>query len=119
MWGGLESLVRGKSKKSGSTQGQRLNELEGLIRQLGKLFEKNGVEVRREKLCSGPAFKVKSGNCFFSGKNLIFVDKRLPADQQLSVLCEHLAEADFDFSEGDLEGLPVQARDILSERIGS
>ena len=108
--------MRAKVKKAVSRQTQRSTEIEGVIRKLGKLFERNGVEVRREKLCSGPAFKVKSGNCLFSGKNLIFIDKRLPIDQQLSVLYEHLSESDFQVSEEELEDLPPVAKEYLAER---
>lgn len=95
-------------------------ELESTIKVLERAFESRSIKVRREKLCAGPAFKVKSGNCIFSGENFIFVDRRLAADQQLGVLLDYLAEAPFSLSSDELEKIPVRAREtILARRRGA
>lgn len=68
------------------------------FRRLSQLFESRGIEVRRERLSRGSAFRVKSGSCMLSGKDLIFVDQRLPIDQQLNVLQEYLEAYKFDLT---------------------
>ena len=98
-------------KKSG-----RDYELEAQLRRVESMFERRGVVVRREKLSAGHAFKVKSGDCYFSGENLIFVDRRLPIEQQLSVLLEYLVEAEFHLDETELALLPEHARGMLLAR---
>ena len=67
-------------------------ELEEQFHGLAKVFEEKGIAVRREKLSRGPSFRVKSGECFLTGKKLLFVDKRLPVDQQISLLQDYLIE---------------------------
>lgn len=106
---------------AGNSKSSRDLELERMIRSLEKTFASRGFSVRREKLCSGPAFKVKSGNCFFSGENLIFVDRRLPSDQQLNVLLDHLVSLrqtgrGIDLSSEELEHLPAPLREMLEHR---
>ena len=82
-------------------KGKDLSE-ETRFRRLSRLFEDRGVEVRRERLSRGPAFRVKSGSCMLSGKDLIFVDQRLPLDQQLVVLREYLETYNFELSGEEL-----------------
>ncbi len=79
-------------------------------------FSQRGIMVRREKLASGPAFKVKSGNCMFSGDNLLFLDRRLPPDQQLGLLVDYLTESSFTLSSDELKLLPAQLRTMLEQR---
>ena len=65
-------------------------ECEHKIRNLVKNLAIKGLIVRREKLTRGPSFKVKSGRCALSGKEIVFLDRRLPVDIQLQVLEDHL-----------------------------
>ena len=96
------------------------SEGEKQLRSLQKVFEGRGIHVRREKLCAGPAFKVKSGDCFFSGERIIFVDLRLSSEQQLSVLIEYLIDAPFELSSEELNFFSASTRDlILSRRQGA
>jgi hypothetical protein len=53
-----------------------------------------GVIVRREKLTRGPSFRVKSGNCLITGKRVVFIDRRLPVEQQLSILRDEIEQPD-------------------------
>ena len=46
---------------------------------LNSAYASRGIKVRCEKLARGANFKVKSGNCVFSGQRLLFIDRRLPA----------------------------------------
>lgn len=59
---------------------------ESVIRELSRLVEMHGVIVRREKLKQGPGWKVSSGTCRAGEKNFIFVDRRMPQEEQLSFL---------------------------------
>jgi hypothetical protein len=54
----------------------------------------SGILVRREKLTRGPSFRVKSGKCMLTGKKLIFIDRRLPLEQQLSMLQEEIGKVE-------------------------
>jgi hypothetical protein len=67
-------------------------ECELKIRKLVKDSSSLGLVVRREKLTQGPSFRVKSGKCFLTGKRTVFIDKRLPPDQQLTLLIEEVSK---------------------------
>lgn len=73
--------------KTKKVQSQDKNpEKEGLIRDLIKSIEEKGVEVRREKLKQGPGWKVTSGACRLETKKIVFLDSRLPQDDQIEFL---------------------------------
>jgi hypothetical protein len=73
------------------------------LRAITKIFSRIGISVRREKLSSGPSFRVKSGNCLVSGNPLIFIDRRLPSAQQLSVLIDYLVDLKIELNDDELE----------------
>ena len=102
--------------KAGNSKSAQDVELESGIRALQKSFESRGIRVRREKLCTGPSFKVKSGNCVFSGENFIFVDRRLSSDQQLSVLLEYLTDTSLELTDDELENIPPHTRNTIISR---
>ena len=102
--------------KVGNSKSKQDVELEGTIKVLERSFETRGIRVRREKLWAGPAFKVKSGNCVFSGENFIFVDRRLSADQQLGVLIDYVSEAAFTLSSDELKKIPARTRETIRAR---
>lgn len=106
----------GKSKRAakGKTS-SRQHEIrdEALLRILCRLLQSRGVTVRRENLSRGNAFRVKSGNCLLSGKDLIFVDKRLPAAQQLSLLLDMAVELQLPFEEQELGAFPAPMQVLL------
>lgn len=72
------------SKKSQEAERSLERQIKSLVSQLAE----RGVSVRRELLARGAAFRVKSGQCYLAGEKLLFVDKRLPPDQQLNLLQE-------------------------------
>jgi hypothetical protein len=86
------------------------------LRRLEQSFESRGIQVRREKLSAGPAFKVKSGGCTFSGSKIIFIDRRLSSEQQLTVLIEHVIDAPFELSESELSHLSESKRELIHLR---
>ena len=86
------------------------------IRKLQKIVQKNGIEVRRENLTRGLAFKVKSGVCQFSGKPLLFIDKRLSNEQQASVLVDYLLDLKLEVKDPDIDELPATITRLFSRQ---
>ena len=97
-----------KSKK----EIQEERELNLLIEMLGS----KGVEVRREKLSRGHSYRVKSGDCVFSGENLVFVDRRLPREQQLSVIIDYLFELAITPAESEIAELSPRTQALFQAR---
>src|SRR5262245_15614802 len=93
--------------------GQQEKRDEQIIRRLQKVFRNHGIIVRRENLSRGPSFRVRSGDCLFTGERLVFIDRRLPADQQLSTLIDYIVSSDLKLSEEDLDSLPQGTRALL------
>jgi len=85
------------------------------LRAVGKCFESHGIAVRRENLSRGHAFRVKSGSCLVSGKDVIFLDRRLPIKQQVSLLLDFLVDSELELSEEELEQLPDAAKALLQQ----
>ncbi len=90
-----------------------LAEDEKNIKTLIKILKQHDLDIRREKLMRGDAFRVKSGACNFKDKQLIFIDKRMPADQQLSAIIDYVVDAKINFAEGEKEMLPISLRSLL------
>ncbi len=88
-------------------------ELESQVKKLKKIIESRGFSVRRENLSRGPAFRVKSGGCHFSGSNVIFVDRRLPLDQQTTLLTDYILELGLEVSDEETEGLSDSLLELL------
>lgn len=86
------------------------------IRRLQKIVQKSGIEVRRENLTRGSSYKVKSGVCQFSGKPLLFLDKRLSNDQQASVLVDYLLDNQLAVNNEDMEELPANIVNLFSSK---
>lgn len=84
------------------------------IRHLTEVIERNGFHVRRENLTRGHSYRVKSGECVFSGSNIVFVDRRLPGKQQISVLLDFVVDQKLTLSADDLSGISERARSVLS-----
>ncbi len=85
------------------------------IRLLQKIFRKHGIDVRRENLSRGPSFRVKSGGCLLTGEPIIFLDRRLPPDQQLGTLLDHLLAAGLTISDEDRDSLSNSTRALLEQ----
>ena len=86
------------------------------IKQMSEAIEATGYTVRREKLSRGSAYRVKSAGCLFSGDKVLFVDKNLPEDQQVSVLLNYLVELNIELSEESLALLSPANQDFLKSR---
>ena len=95
------------------------NKLEKEVKALANVLEKGGMQVRREKLSRGPAYRVKSGDCYFAGYNVVFVDKRLPLTQQLSVVIDYLVDLKIPLPENDALELSSSTQALLQAKLSS
>lgn len=84
------------------------------LRYLSQLAQRHGISVRRENLARGHSYRVKSGECVFGGANLVFVDKRLPTEQQLAVLVDFLIDNRIPLDVADAENLTHATRALFS-----
>ena len=82
----MSGLITFRSSSSRKPKPQL--ELEAKIRTVIGGLTEQGFVVRRENLARGHSYRVKSGGCVFVNNRVLFVDKRLPPAQQLSVLRE-------------------------------
>lgn len=96
------------------TQKERQDELQ--LRRLCEVFQRRGVQVRREKLSRGRAFRVKSGDCTLENDNLVFVDRRLPQQQQLSVLVDYIFDYGFELDEEELQAFSSRTCALIASR---
>ena len=85
-------------------KGLREKEDERQLKRLIPLLREKGFNVRRENLPRGHAFHARSGSCVFSGKDFIFIDKRLPVSNQLSLLVDYALERKVYLSAEELKG---------------
>lgn len=65
---------------------------ENTFKELAGVLRESGYTVRREKLKRGPGWRVLSGVCRAHSSRLIFVDRRLSQDDQISFLVARLSE---------------------------
>lgn len=63
---------------------------EQLFRRLSEILKCVGVEVRREELKSGYGWRAVSGACRLNEQPLLFIDRKIPQDEQISLLLERL-----------------------------
>ena len=59
---------------------------EAAIRELSAVLVGAGYEVRREQLKQGYGWKVLSGSCTYREQRLVFLDRRLSQEDQISFL---------------------------------
>lgn len=97
-----------------SATARRSTSDESQVRALEKVFRARGISVRREKLARGSAFRVRSGGCLLAGENLIFIDRRLPDDQQLTLLIEYLGELRITLTERETAALAPRVRSMIA-----
>lgn len=109
--------------------------LEREIHQLAEILIAREISVRREQLSRGRSYRVKSGDCVLSStssvisnsggdtaipltaRRVVFVDKRLPLQQQVTVLLDYLVDLQFKLEEGELNKLSVNTQELLRSRL--
>ncbi len=77
-------MIQGKSKK---------NEI--LFQDLVGAARKLNVEVRTEKLHREVGYRAHSGSCRFKGRELIIIDREIPAGEQVALLAAELHKKRF------------------------
>jgi hypothetical protein len=80
------SKSRTKSAKARWTSAQSER-----FRELCDTIETLGFQVRREELRRGPCWKVQSGSCRLRSSRFVFVDSRLPPEEQIRFLATQAA----------------------------
>lgn len=73
------------------------------ITALKKLIKESGQELRHEKLAAGRAWRVRSAGCKLDGEQVLFLDKNLPEEKQLSILIDYVQELSLDASSLNLD----------------
>ena len=118
----IKCLIIGSARKflsflmATKTNKQKQSKDPAEFKHLTRVLAKRGITVRREKLCRDTSFRVKSGKCLFSGEDIIFVDQRLPDNQQVAVLVDHLVSAKLELGNDELIDLSPATRALLSLR---
>ena len=78
------AIVKVRQRKNGILA--RDPQREAVIKELAAVLESAGYRVRREQLKQGYGWKALSGACTYRQEDLIFVDRRLSQDDQISFL---------------------------------
>lgn len=86
--------------------GKKDYQKEHVFKELSALLGQSGVSVRREKLKQGLGWKVISGSCRAQGDSFLFIDRRLPQDEQIAFLLSKLASLKIQIPESALSQLP-------------
>ncbi|MDD2942803.1 MAG: hypothetical protein PHC51_07545 [bacterium] len=86
---------------------------ERCLRLICKLFATRGIVVRRENLSRGSSYRVKSGGCVLTGDNLLFIDRRLPCEQQFSMLADFADTTGMTFTEDEVISMLPQFKSQL------
>ncbi len=85
---------------------QAIKEKESLLRELASILGSSGFRVRREKLKQGHGWRAVSGACRVLQDKLIFLDRRLPQDEQIEFLVERIAESGIEVPSDRIGSLP-------------
>lgn len=83
------------------------------ISRLARGLTARGVKIKREKLMRGSGFRVRSGTCLIKGEEVLFVDKNLAPDQQLSVLVDFAIDQGLADVARDVPELPANLRTLV------
>jgi len=63
---------------------------QAVLDELKQLAEQLGIEVREERLLREVGYRVRSGSCRVRAKDLILLDRGLPASAQIEILAAEL-----------------------------
>ncbi len=103
------------TKRSNRNDKNRFSQVKDkAFKTLAKLVEIKGFKVRREELKAGPGWRASSGACRARTDKLIFVERRLPQDDQLNFLIATAIELGLVFTAEELSELPQATQEVLS-----
>lgn len=105
-----------KRKRDNSTVGpvKRDPQKEAVFSSLSTILGGHGVKVRREELKSGHGWKVVSGACRLKVENMVFVDRRLPQDDQITFLAERINQLGISVGDDQLSQLPANVVGLIT-----
>lgn len=83
---------------------------EKVFKELVALVGEAGYVVRREVLKQGLGWRALSGSCRAESNRIIFVDRRLPQNDQISFLLSKIAAVGMSFNPEQLARLPEEIR---------
>ena len=104
-----------RSKPMKAKPVQRDFKKESVFKDLSQILEGAGYVVRREKLKQGHGWKVVSGTCTAQGSNLVFVDRRMSQDDQISFLLARIGQLNVPVPQEKLAALPEVIAKQLAE----
>lgn len=87
---------------------------EAVFKELVSVLEREGYKVRREKLRQGPGWRALSGVCRADSERFVFVDRRLPEDEQIAFLLSKIAGLSIRLEPEAVPSLPDEVRNKLS-----
>ena len=103
--------MKAKSKDKEKAQSR---EKESLLNELACILNSSGFRVRREKLKQGHGWRAVSGSCRVMSDKMIFLDRRLPHDEQIDFLVDRIAESQIQISSEQIQALPA----VIAQRVG-
>jgi hypothetical protein len=68
--------------------------MEAVLEELKGLATRLGLEVREERLLREIGYQVRSGSCRVRERDILFLDRELPAASRMEVLLEELSRRD-------------------------
>lgn len=86
---------------------------DSIFKQLAAITNAHGSVVRREELKQGHGWKVASGTCRLDQQKLIFVDRKLPQDEQITFLIQRMTAAGIRPNDEQMSQLPEKVREML------
>ena len=92
---------------------------DSIFKDLAAACESGGYSVRREELKQGHGWKAVSGSCRLETQRLIFVDKKLPQDEQIAFLAHRVAALGLKLADDKIATLPENVRAILQANASS
>ena len=87
---------------------------EAIFRELSQILAESGHTVRREQLKQGHGWKVVSGVCRADQASMIFVDRRMPQDDQIAFLSSRISSLKLSISKEHLIKLPEMVIGLIS-----
>lgn len=115
-----------KARQAGSGKGRsgKDEREESDLKVLSRALQVRGFRIRREQLARGYGFAVKSGQCVFDGTDVVFLDRRLPLSQQLSLLLDFILSDGSDshrieLTEAELDELSQSTQKMINRGVSS
>ena len=113
-------LIRGQMKKKNSKKIVRGHvwdpQKDSVFKELAAIMASSGYTVRREELKQGPGWRVVSGSCRLEEQRLIFVDRKLQQDDQITFLIQRMTSLGIKIEAEKLAALPEKVREMIAAR---